>query len=160
MVLILPLIYGSSLFHFIFLIIISLRVKFSQQPQLVVFHCSLSDSKSLQVSRTLLSILADLNNVMVWMVPFLLMISNSSIFFSKPLGTIPSASTTNGITSIVMLYGFFSSLDRFKYVSILFFFFFSVSGPPERHNPQDFLFSRQSTQGPVFWQGLDVPLLF
>ena len=34
----------------------------------MVFHWSLSDSKSLQVSKTLLSILADLNNVVVWMV--------------------------------------------------------------------------------------------
>ena len=34
----------------------------------MVFHWSLSDSKSPQVSRTLLSILAVLNNVVVWMV--------------------------------------------------------------------------------------------
>ena len=34
----------------------------------MVFHWSLSDSKSRQVSRTLLSILADLNNGVVWMV--------------------------------------------------------------------------------------------
>ena len=35
---------------------------------LVLFHWGLSDSKSPQVSRTLLSILAVLNNVVVWMV--------------------------------------------------------------------------------------------
>ena len=34
----------------------------------MVFHWSLSDSKSPQVSRILLSILAILNNVLVWMV--------------------------------------------------------------------------------------------
>ena len=34
----------------------------------MVFHWSLSDSKSPQVSRTLLSILAVLNNAVVWMV--------------------------------------------------------------------------------------------
>ena len=34
----------------------------------MVFHWSLSESKSLQVSRTLLSILAVLNNAVVWMV--------------------------------------------------------------------------------------------
>ena len=34
----------------------------------MVFHKSLSDSKSPQVSRTLLSILADLNNAVIWIV--------------------------------------------------------------------------------------------
>ena len=34
----------------------------------MVFHWNLSDSKSPQVSRTLLSILGDLNNAVVWMV--------------------------------------------------------------------------------------------
>ena len=41
---------------------------FSHQIQLMVFHWSLSDSKSPQVSRTLLSILAVLNNV--WRCPW------------------------------------------------------------------------------------------
>ena len=36
-----------------------------------------------QVSRTFLSILADLNITVVWMVPVLFLISNSSRFFSK-----------------------------------------------------------------------------
>ena len=38
------------------------------QYELMVFYWSLSDSKSPQESRTLLSILADLNNVVVWIV--------------------------------------------------------------------------------------------
>ena len=37
----------------------------------MVFHWSLSDSKSPQVSRTLLSILSYLNDIVVWMVPTL-----------------------------------------------------------------------------------------
>ena len=37
-----------------------------------VFHWSLSDSKSPQVSRTLLCILAVLNNVVVWMVSIII----------------------------------------------------------------------------------------
>ena len=41
---------------------------FSHQRQLIVFQQSFSDSKSLQVSRTLLGILADLNNAVVWTV--------------------------------------------------------------------------------------------
>ena len=55
----------------------------------MVFHWSLSDSKSPQVSRTLLSILAVLNNVVVWMVPTLLPTSTSSSPFSNPI-IIPS----------------------------------------------------------------------
>ena len=37
-------------------------------PTLAIFYRSLSDSKSVQFSKTLLSILADLNNAVVWMV--------------------------------------------------------------------------------------------
>ena len=40
----------------------------SHQSQLVLFYESLSSSKFLKVSRTLLSILANLNNVVVWVV--------------------------------------------------------------------------------------------
>ena len=40
---------------------------FSHQHQLIFFHWSLSDSKSPQVSRIVLSIRADLNNTVVWM---------------------------------------------------------------------------------------------
>ena len=44
----------------------------------MVFHWSLSDSKSPQVSRTLLSILAVLNNAVVWMASTRLLTSMSS----------------------------------------------------------------------------------
>ena len=40
---------------------------FSHQWYFVIFHWSLSDSKSFQVSRTPLSIQADLNNAVIWM---------------------------------------------------------------------------------------------
>ena len=44
----------------------------------MVFHWSLSDSKSPQVFKTLLSILADLNNAIVWTVSTRPLISKSS----------------------------------------------------------------------------------
>ena len=50
----------------------------------MVFHWSLSNSESPKVSRTLLSILADLNNAVVWVVSALL-ISNFSSPHPKPL---------------------------------------------------------------------------
>ena len=47
----------------------------------MVFHWSLSDCKSLQVTRILLSILANVNNVTVWMVSTRPLISKSSSSF-------------------------------------------------------------------------------
>ena len=52
----------------------------------MVFHWSLSDSKSPQFSRTLPGILADLNNVVVWMVSTGPLIFKSSSPFYKSLG--------------------------------------------------------------------------
>ena len=51
----------------------------------MVFHWSLSDSKSPQVSRTPLSILAVLNNALIWMVSTHLPTSKSSNPFCNPL---------------------------------------------------------------------------
>ena len=65
----------------------------------MVFNWSLSDCKSLQISRTLFSILAGLNNELVSIVSILPLISFSSIIFSKPLGTILSAPITTGTTA-------------------------------------------------------------
>ena len=90
------------------------------------FLWRLSDSKSPQVSRTLLSILADLSNAIVWMFSAHSLISSSSRPLTKPLGTDPSAPITIGITITFMFCTFFSSLERFKYLSLVFFDFHSV----------------------------------
>ena len=58
----------------------------------MISHWSLSDGKSPQVSRTLLSIPADLNNAVFWMVSTLPVISESSSPFNDPLVTVPKAS--------------------------------------------------------------------
>ena len=68
----------------------------------MVFHCSSGDSKSPQVSRTLLNILTDLNNVVIWIVSARLLISKSSCPFINTLGTVPSALITIGITVTFM----------------------------------------------------------
>ena len=47
----------------------------------MVFHCSLSESKSLQVSGILLGILADFKNAVIWMVTICPPISYSSAYF-------------------------------------------------------------------------------
>ena len=99
-----------------------LHWSFLHQRQLMVFHWGLSDSKSPQVSRTLLSILAILNNVVVWMVFTLPPTSNSSSPFNNPLLTVPKAPITIGIIVTFMCHGFFNSLARSRYLS-----FFSLS---------------------------------
>ena len=83
----------------------------------MVFHWSLSDSKSPQVSRTLLSILTVLNNAVVWMVSTRPPTSKSSSPFSNPLVTVPNAPITIGIIVTCMFHSFFSSLARSRYLS-------------------------------------------
>ena len=85
----------------------------------MVFHWSLSDSKSPHVSRTLLSILAVLNNAVVWMVSTRPPTSKSSSPFSNPLVTAPNAPITSGIIVTCMFHSFFNSLARSKYLSFL-----------------------------------------
>ena len=83
----------------------------------------MSGSKSLRDSRTLFSILPNLN-ALIRMVLILPLISNSSSILSKLLGTVPSEPTTIGITDTFMFNSFFflfffSSLTKSKYLSIL-----------------------------------------
>ena len=114
----------------------------------MVIHWSLSDSKSPQVSRTLLSILAVLNNVVVWMVSTGPPTSKSSSPFNNPLVIVPKAPITIGTIVTFMFHSFFNSLARLRYLSffshsysyilwsagtakstilqILFFFFFLI----------------------------------
>ena len=84
----------------------------------MVFHWTLCDSKSPQVSRTLL------NNVVVRMVstrppPF-----KSSIPFINYLVTVPNVPITIGIIATCMFHSFFNSLAKSRYLS---FFSYSFS---------------------------------
>ena len=72
-----------------------------------VFHWSLNDSKSHQVSRTLLRILANFNNSLVWMVSTPVLISNSSHLCTYTLETVPSDPNKIGITVTFMSHSFF-----------------------------------------------------
>ena len=73
----------------------------------MVFQWSLSDSKSSQVSKTLLSILADLSNAVVWMVSIRPVISKSSSPFINSLMTVQRVPIIIGIKVTYMLHGFF-----------------------------------------------------
>ena len=69
----------------------------------MVFHETQSDSKSPQISRRLLSILAELNNAALLMISTRPLIFKSSSCFINPLVTVPSATITFGITVIFSL---------------------------------------------------------
>ena len=83
----------------------------------MVFHWSLSDSKSPQISRTLLSILTVLKNKVVWMVSTRPLNCKSSSSFSIPLVTVLNAPITIGKTVNCMSHIFFNSLARLRYLS-------------------------------------------
>ena len=90
---------------------------FSHQCKLMVFHWSLSDSKSLQVSRTLLSILVVLHNAVVSMVSIRPLTSKPSSPFNNPLVTVPKAPITIGIIVTWTFHIFFNSLAKSRYLS-------------------------------------------
>ena len=89
----------------------------------MVFHLSLRDSKTPQVSRTLLLILVDLNNTIIWIVSIRLLIPKSPSLFSKSSGDVSSAPVTIGMTVTFMFHGI-NSLARSMYLFFFFFFFF------------------------------------
>ena len=87
---------------------------------------SLIDSTFLQVSRTLLSILDDLNDAVVWMVSTRTLISKSSSPCTNQLVCVPIAASSNSITVTFMFHRFFSiplqgpdTYISFRFLSIL-----------------------------------------
>ena len=86
----------------------------------MVFHWSLSDSKSPQVSRTLLSILAVLNNVVVWTVSTRPPTSKPSSPFNNPLVTVPKAPITIGIIVTFMFHSFFQFSSKVEVFILIF----------------------------------------
>ena len=122
---------------------------------------SLSDSKSSHFYRTLLSFLVDLNNSVVSKLSNLSSISSTFCLISKPLGTVPSASVTTGVTVTLMFLIFFSSLASSKYLSIfslfLIYSLFSLSRPTRWQNPLDesSFFFLVNNLCLVFWPVLD-----
>ena len=108
----------AKFFHLVLLIIIH---------SLEVFTSALADGFSLEsewqqvasFSRTLLRILAVLNNTVVWMVSTRPPTSKSSSPFSNPLVTIPNAPITIDMIVTCMFHSFFNSLARSRYLSFV-----------------------------------------
>ena len=88
----------------------------------MVFHWSMSDSKSPQVTRTRLRILVVLSNAAIWIVSTRPPTSKSSRPFNNPLVIVPKAPITIGTIVTFMFHSFFNSLARSRYL-----FFFSHS---------------------------------
>ena len=88
----------------------------------MVFHWSLSDSKSPQVSRTRLRILAVLSKVVIWIVSTRPPTYKSSRPLNNHLVIVPNAPMTIGTPVTFMFHSFFNSLARSRYLS-----FFSLS---------------------------------
>ena len=87
----------------------------------MVFHWSLSDSKSPQVSRTCLRILAVLSNAVIWIVSTHLPTFKSSRPFNNPLVIVPNAPITIGTIVTFMFHSFFNSLARSRLLLLLKF---------------------------------------
>ena len=114
--------FSRDRFRLLLLLLLLLFYSFessSHQRKLIVLHWSLSDNKFPQVSKTLLSILVDLKNAVVWMVSNLHLISKSSSPCTNPLMTVLSASIIIGtivilLLSWIFLFVFSSSLSIFQ----------------------------------------------
>ena len=89
----------------------------------MVSYWSLSDSRSPQVSRTRLRILAVLSNAVVWIVSTRPPTSKSSRPFNNPLVIVPKAPITIGTIVTFMFHSFFNSLARSRYLSFFSLYF-------------------------------------
>ena len=97
--------YDRQLLLYVFIIIIILLIwEFFQQAFADVFSTGVSDAKFPQVFRTLLRILADFNNAVVWMVSTRPLISKSSAPCTSPLVTVPKEPIIVDITVIFISY--------------------------------------------------------
>ena len=95
----------------------------------MIFLWSLSDSKSLHASRTLLSILADLNNAEVLTVSTRPVISKSSSPYTNPFVTVQGASIIIGIIVTFMYHSFCQFPNKVKILfPLLHSFNFIMSG--------------------------------
>ena len=89
----------------------------------MIFHWNLSDSKSPQVSRTLLSIVAVRNNLTVWMASTRPLISKSFSPFNNPLVTVPNAPITIWSNCHLHVPYFFQFPGNVDVLILLFTFF-------------------------------------
>ena len=152
---------ASSLFLLtIIIIIILLIMSFSHQCYLMVFHWSLSNSKSPQVFRTRLRILVVLSNAVIWIISTRPPTSKLSRPFNNPLVIVPKAQITIVTIVTFMFHGFFSSFARSRYLSFFAhsFRFILWSAGTAKSTFLQILFFLLIRLGLAFWPGLGDPL--
>ena len=98
-------------------------MSFSHQRLLMAFYWGVSDRKSTQISRILLSNQANLNNAVLWIVFPRLLISKSSSPCTNPLVAVSSTPSTISITITFLFDCFSSSLARSRYLTLFSFSF-------------------------------------
>ena len=121
----------------------------------MIFHWCVSHRKSPQVSRTFLSILVNLKNIVVFMDLICLLISNSSSFFFKSSGTVPCVSITIIISvNLIFSQDSYFSGKVFVFASHFVFFDFSLCCLSVQQIPQCGTFSL------FFSSGRDLKIYF
>ena len=127
----------------------------------MVFHWSLNDSKSPQISRALLSILAVLNNAVIWIVFTHPPTSKSSRPFNNPLVTVPKAPITISTIVTFMFHSLFNSLAKSRFLSFFshsFSFILWSAGTAKSTILQILFFFYWLLLSLVFWPRLGDPI--
>ena len=118
--------------------------------RMVVFHLTLSHSKSLQISRIILCIVADPTHAVIWMVSILFSDLLFLLSFFKSLKSVLNSPTSNG--SIFLFYSFCVSQVRSNICYSLSIFLHC--GLTEQQNRRYSYFSHYLKLGLVFLLGL------
>ena len=129
----------------------------------MVFHWSLSDSKSPPVSRTRFRILAVLSNAVVRIVSTRPPTSKSSRPFNNPLVIEPKAPITIGTIVTFMFHSLFNSLARLRYLSFFslsFRFILWSAGTSKSTILQILFFCCWLLWDLVFWPGFGDPFVY
>ena len=101
----------------------------------MVYHWSVNESEFPQVSRTLLSILTNLNNTVVWMVSTCPVTCKSFNLFTNSKVSIPSISITTDITVPFIFHRFILVFKQRLVTYLLFRFIFLLARPQGRQSP-------------------------
>ena len=150
------------LFFLLLIIIITYSLEFFTSALADGLLLELSESKSPQVSRTRLRILAVISKAVVWIVSTRPPTSKSSRPFNNPLVIVPKAPITIGTIVTFMFHGFFNSLAMSRYLSFFshsFTFILWSAGTARWTILQIPFFFCWLLLGLVLWPGLDDPFV-
>ena len=151
--------FHNPLLLLLLLLLLSSLYEFFTQVVTGGFHWNPNDSKSTQLSKTLLNILANLRRILVSMASILPLISSSQ-FFSRFFGIFTRFSALIDITVTFMFHKDFylSSKDQ-VFIQFFCFTFTLISWNWEVYELISFLSSYWLQLGLIFWPGLAEPFV-